>query len=107
MRTGRGDASRIFLMLPNDVSNKAYDTTPYHVTIAIYGFNIFNEGVKAEDTILLKGVTMDTAKRKAHQRATELGFKAESAWHEACKTYSSRKYRTIAGARRLVVVERS
>lgn len=90
MRTGRGDASRYFM----------------DATIDIYGFNIFNEGVKAEDTLSLTGVDMDTAKRKAHEQATELGLKADSAWHEACKTYSSRKYRTIAGARRLVVVER-
>ena len=90
MRTGRGDASRCFM----------------DATIDIYAFNIFNEGVKAEDTLSLTGVDMDTAKRTAHQRATALGLKAESAWYETCKTYSNRKYRTIAGARRLVVVER-
>jgi len=105
-RTGRGDASRYF-MLPADVSNRAYDTEPYHVTIEIYAFDIFNNGVKTQDTILLKGVKMDTAKRKAHQRAKELGFKVDGAWCEACSTYSSRKYRTIAGARRLIVLERS
>ena len=57
---------------------------------------------------MLKGVSMDTAKRKAHQRATALGLKeTESAWYESCKTYSNRKYRTTTGARRLVVVARS
>ena len=50
---------------------------------------------------------MDTAKRKAHAEAVRQGFKAGSAWHEACGNYSSREYRTKAGARRLVVVERS
>ncbi|MXV82888.1 hypothetical protein F4Z98_05885 [Candidatus Poribacteria bacterium] len=79
-----------------------------NATIDIYGFNIFNEGVKVEDTLPLSltCADMDTAKRAAHQRAVELGLKAESAWQESCKTYSSRQYRTIAGARRLVVVER-
>jgi len=94
-------------MLPSDVSNRAYDTTPYHVTISLYGFDVFNAPLQAEDTLLLKGVSMDTAKRKAHQRATQLGYKASGAWHEACSFYSTREYRTKQGARRLIVAERS
>ena len=106
MRTGRGDASRYF-MRPSDVSNRAYDTEPYHATISIYGFDVFNTPQKAEDTELRKGVSMDTAKRKAHQRARRLEYKTEGAWNEACSFYSAREYRTKEGARRLIVVERS
>ena len=94
-------------MIPANLSNRAYDTEPYHVTISIYGFDVFNAPFKAEDTRLLKGVKMDTAKRKAHAWATELGFKAQQAWHEACINNASREYRTETGARRLIVVERS
>ena len=94
-------------MLPSDVSNRANDTEPYHATISIYGFGVFNTPQKAEDTALLKGVSMDTAKGKAHARAMRLGYKAKGAWHEACSFYSTREYRTKEGARRLIVVERS
>lgn len=94
-------------MLPNNISNKAYDTEPYHVTISIYGFDVHNAPQRTQGTELLKGVNMDTAKRKAHQRAVASGFTVQSAWHEASGSYSTREYRTQEGARRLVVVERS
>ena len=104
---GRGDASRYF-MLPSDVSNRAYDTEPYHTTISIYWFDVFNTPQRAEDTeTLLKGVSLDTAKRKADERARRLEYKAAGAWHAACSFYATREYRTKEGARRLIVVERS
>ena len=87
MRTGRRESPRIFLM-----------------TICIYSFDIFGGGVF--DRILLEDtdIDIDTAKREAHQRAIALYLKAESQWHDQ-RGYSTRKYRTLANARRLIVID--
>lgn len=95
-------------MLPSDVSNRAYDTTPYEATIAVYGFGIFDEPLQVCDTQLLKNVSMDTAKRRAAAKAKALGLTpVQRHWVNLKADFSKREYQTANGARRLIVVERS
>ena len=95
-------------MIPGSFSNGRYDTEPYHTWISIYCFDVFDKPNQAVNSVLVKGVKMDTVKRKAHQRATTLGLKSDGRWQNSDNgNYASREYRTDTQARRLVVLERS
>lgn len=95
-------------MLPNDVSNRAYDTSPYEATILIYGFDLFDKPRQVHPMLHLKNVSMDTAKRRATAKAKSLGLTARQRhWVNLRENFSKREYQTENGARRLIVVERS
>ena len=88
---------------------------PYHATISIYGFDIFNKPLHAHPTELLKGVSMKTAKTRAHQKATTLGLTPVTRqWVNVSDSYAKREYQgrkvtedCVTHFRRLIVVERS
>ena len=94
-------------MLPGQVSNRAYDTEPYEAFITIYWFDMFDSRHRVGESVLVKNVSMRSAKRQAHQRATALGLTSDGRWKNPKSNYATREYRTENDARRLVVIERS
>ena len=88
-------------------SGSPYDTTPYHATIGVYKFDVFNKPYHDTQTTLLKGRTMQQAKRIAHKQAIQRGLTPAGKWTHDTDNYATREYQTATDARRLVVVERS